>query len=317
MFCPKCGTQNSEGQKLCFGCGEALPCAAPVQMPPKKNGALIAVIIILSVCMIAIAGYLIYRFAAPSSTTDEERTPAAEQVQKPTEASSSEASSAEAPAPTTEAVTTEAETTTEINTIAPTEPAQMLDDPDVQYRINIFLSNFSEQYFDSYPADDFAMLHFAYLYNKINARENITSENYDYCISADIVDETTNRFFGKTVARQTLSHTDEWGFEHIFEYRDGKYCTPAADGEIYNSFSVVSKMTQLESGTYLVYFDVYALDYEVFFEHGLTSSYYSLTAAQAAADSDLIYCYSGCATVTDYSLGDYPTYQLLAYEYYH
>ncbi len=196
--------------------------------------------------------------------------------------------------------------------IVPTEEAEsqgveMIQgfDAKARRRINIFLSNFSEQHFGSLDKTDRnALVFFAYMHNKINIPSSITADGGYYVINKDTVDQTLYRFFGFTIEHNTTAQ---------FKYRNNAYYTPAADGEAFCYFTVATEMYDQGDGTYLVYFEVYALDVDVYFQYGITNEYYELSIADARSRSDVSYCYSGSAIVCDYDGGSFTSYQTIDY----
>ena len=249
-----------------------------------------------------------------------------EQTSTPTTEPTTEATTKPTTEPTTEATT---EPTTEATTEPTTEAPAEVDNgrnitwelsADDWYRINIFLSNFSEQGFATYTSyDAYAMVHFAYLHNKINKPDNVRYDSGSYCftISGDTVDQTLYRFFGETAEHANLSKTYSGGYTETIEYHDGAYYFPAASGEFYGYISVATSVYRNGDGTYLVGFDVYALDMDTYNNYGISSDYYYLTATTVPSRNDLSYCYSGVALVSDYNGGNYTSYQLLSYETFH
>lgn len=249
-----------------------------------------------------------------------------EQTTEPTTESATEPTTEPATEPTTEPTIEPAtEATTEASTAA-TESVDAMDggknitwelSAEDWYRINIFLSNFSEQSFATYTSyDAYAMVHFAYLHNAINKPDNVRydSSSYSFTISGDTVDQTLYRFFGETAEHTNLSKTYTGGFTQTIEYHDGAYYFPAASGEFYGYISVATSVYRNGDGTYLVGFDVYALDMDTYFNYGISSDYYYLTASTVSSHSELSYCYSGVAFVSDYDGGSYTSYQLISYE---
>ncbi len=121
--------------------------------------------------------------------------------------------------------------------------------------LNLFLSNFSEAYYDPndayYTNPDEQKIMFAYLHSLINYNGSIIYENGYYGIYASDVDKILNRFFGTTVPRQTPYNSKVW------KYKNGKFLIPAADGESYGAFSLATGMYPNGDGTYRVTFNVY------------------------------------------------------------
>jgi len=181
---------------------------------------------------------------------------------------------------------------------------------DDMYKINVFLSNFSEQNFKEYPCGDERMIHFGYIFAKINGGGMVYSEPGYYCVSKSDMDYILNRFFGKTVDLQDPC-TVNGPYNNWCEYRGGVYYFPAADGEGYGYCSVATSMVDNGNGTYTVTFNVYSHVNP----HESMSPYYSMTPAQAAGSSDLVLKQTGTAVVRDYIRnGGIETYQLISYQ---
>ena len=231
---------------------------------------------------------------------------------QPTEVQSTEPTQATAePAPSETVIAT---------TEAPTQPTQenlaaSFGKSD-RKRINVFLSNFSEVFFDNFGGKDdydaLALEDYAYLHYKINDFSKLSVKDAYYVLSKENMDHCLNRFFGFTISPETRSRTNN-GYTYTVEYKNNAYYYPAADGESYNSFTVVRTMTRYD-GHYLVEFDVYELDLETYWEKGFSDLYYELTADEAASRSDVSYSYSGIAEVRDYTNGTFKSYQLLNYK---
>ena len=187
--------------------------------------------------------------------------------------------------------------------------------------LNVFLSNFSELYFRHFDRDEtpdrVALVDFAYMHNKINSfgRDKISVRQWNgescYSISAADVDQTLERFFGVK--------PDHGEFEldtHLVGFDGERYYFLAADGEAYNTFSVVNQVITDGSGTYWVRFDVYDLDITTYFDNnGIPDACYALSAAEAENNGLLEYLGTGEATLEDYTNNGSATYRLLAYDY--
>ena len=222
--------------------------------------------------------------------------------------------------PTTQAPTTEATTQTEAE---PEETARAGNgaslthsfDASDWYRINIFLSNFSEQGFGTLDHNDaFSLVKFAYLHNQINNPDNLNYSSGSYVMSTEVTDSTLLRFFGHTVEHDTLSKTYSGGYTETINYGVYGYYFPAASGEFNGYLSIADSMYDNGDGTYNVYFSVYEVNWEEYNNYGISSEYYYLTNYEAAANWALEYCYSGSAQVRDYDGGSYRSYQLLSYD---
>ena len=187
------------------------------------------------------------------------------------------------------------------------------------YRINIFLSNFSEQMKSSFnssnAADDF-LIRFVELYCKLNHHERIVYLEGDECLSLEDANLNHNRFFARSV--NPLNNTEymlsAW---NTFVYRDGYFRFPAADGEAYNHFTVAYDMTANGDGTYTVQFQNYELDLMEYWDTGMSDSLYHMNNDEAA---NLVWngrakpVQGGTAVVRDYTFNGVPTFQILSYE---
>lgn len=218
-------------------------------------------------------------------------------------------------APTVPASTMPAETEPNATEPAPTEPApteaakpaNLLKQN--QKKINVFLSNFAEAYFEEFPASDYDMLQFVYIYCMINNDKKIKyDDDVDYIVKKD-VDTIIKDFFGKKI---TPDEEGEWFYDDYPEFGvmfDGKrYEFEPGGGENYDRMAVAKSMIDNGDGTYTVEFDIY------YAENGLKSSYYEYTAAKAADSSKLERVARGTAVVREYtrSTGK-ESYQLIKY----
>ncbi len=165
---------------------------------------------------------------------------------------------------------------------------------EMQYRYNLFLSNFAEQpdfSFTDYSVDD--LCHFALEWKKINAPKEVKTDGNYYMISQSEVNE---------VLRMTNTNIAEGDFEG--EY----YKEPSADGEMYKNirFAVVTDMHECNTGAnnhrYLCNFKVYSRDAELYDAEGIGKAQYSLSAAQADKDPSLHCCGEGQALLWVYGL---------------
>lgn len=191
-----------------------------------------------------------------------------------------------------------------------TSGANLLEnfDSNEMYKINVFLSNFSEQRFKAYPCSDYDLLMFGYSFAKVNNRDMLGNTSTDYYINKTDMDYILNRFFGGTVYVTDGTVLDERNYP--ITYQNGAYYWPAADGASYSYCSIATSMVKNGNGTYTVTFDIY----EHVYPHESMSAYYSYTAAQAAASGDLIKNGSGTAVVRDHIRdGGIETYQLISY----
>ena len=170
---------------------------------------------------------------------------------------------------------------------------------DGQYRLNLFLSNFSEQYFRHYNAEDKdALIQFVYMYLKINDPDALEpAEDHHAMLSASTVDRVLYRFFGRTV-----------------EHTESAYYFPMADGDPHTRFSVATAISANGDGTYKVAFDIYELDPVESHYDTVPSEYYQLTASDVRQHTELSRCGSGSAVIRDYTIGNDATYQVISYQ---
>ncbi len=200
------------------------------------------------------------------------------------------------------------------------EPVEVLSDfsPGQRTDLNVFLSNFSELDFPKFKRGDYdfgTLVNFAYMHNKINSfsRDKIDVRTYDgescYSISAADVDVCLERFLGVQIDHRAFEMDS-----HSVGYDGERYYFLAADGEAFNSFSVAKSMVESDPGVYQVTFDVYNLDYEVYWDTGLEDKYYAMTPEQARSSGVLTRWCSGSAVLEDYDYNGRATWRLVSYE---
>ncbi len=200
------------------------------------------------------------------------------------------------------------------------EPVELLSKMSTQQRkeLNIFMSNFSELNFPNFKRDDYdlaTVVNFAYMHNKINSfgRDKIDVRQWNgescYSISTADVDACLDRFLGVQVEHE--------GFEmdmHQIGCDGERYYFPAADGEAFNTFTVVNFMNRMADGkTIAVSFDIYDLDYEVYWDTGLEDKYYAMTPEEAESCGVLTRRGEGTADLEEYVYHGVSTYRLLYY----
>ena len=183
-------------------------------------------------------------------------------------------------------------------------------------RINTFLSNFSEIWFDNYASDEsgeeFDLLNYGYLHLKINDNAKVHYDSGYYYVTKADMDKCLNRFFGRTVPAGEYTRSS-YGYTETISYRNDAFQYPAADGEAYNYLTIVYQMQETDHQTYYVAFDVFELDIEEYFDRGISDSYYAMNYSEAVSSSQLTYVYSGTAEIRDYENGTLKSYQLISY----
>lgn len=174
--------------------------------------------------------------------------------------------------------------------------------------VNLFLSNLSEASYN--PASDYygeneKMIAFAYSHAKVNWRKILVHDGNDVGLSAGNVDTILERFFGRTVPHETPKDSKHW------TYRNGYFFVPAADGESYPFFTVVTNMTKRSDGNYDVDFNIYR-DPEIGGGSIITDkSVYYLTDNQAAARYE--YHAVGKAVLKDKVYNGSDSYEVVSY----
>lgn len=235
---------------------------------------------------------------------------------------------------------------TEQTTTEPIEYKEVSMTSDIRYRANIFLSNFSELWFnekyiwdeetetriaafepfDCDHADPMTLLDFCWLHIKCNMYSeirHITHEsNLYYGIHIDTINSMCERFFGKTIERSEIKTGEK--AQHIGYRRiliGDLVCTPAADGETYTNMTVANKMYELENGCYKVDFSIYTVndiggDESIVLASGTIQdkSVYYFSPDQAASHPDFSHHLDGTAIVRPYCTPNgTDTYQLVSY----
>lgn len=232
---------------------------------------------------------------------------------------------------------------TEPTTQVPTDPPALSLSREEQYRINLFLSNFSEQWFHegwiwqdsqsqgnmgrfvSKDADPMELVSFAWLYAKINLEEHeaVTQGDHYYCgVSFDTVNRVCQRFFDRSITQADIVPIACFDGYYNYCLIDGMVCCMAGDGDTYNNMTVANAMYSLGDGTYRVDFRIYSIsdmggDDSIVLSGSIVQdkSVYYYTDAEAAANSYFSYYRSGSAVVRPYTTaGGTESYQLISYD---
>ena len=336
MFCPNCGSENPSHARFCLTCGKPLAEEeAPFEEPRRRSvwPLALAAITALAVVLLVLLLMLRSRLSAPpvqaagASPAVTASVPVSADSQTPTPVPTTEiivvtpippTPAPPTPVPPTPAPPTAAPPTAAPPTAAPVGPVDLSGEQ--LYRINIFLSNFSEQGAQSFTtatvADDY-LLRLVEIYCKINHPGLVEYVGSEECLSLDNMNLYLKRFFGRTVNPYDGAEylLDAW---NTFRYKDGYFRFPAASGESYNKFTIVYDMTANGDGTYTVDFQVYELGLEEYWNTpGIDNSFYWMNNDQAG---DLVWAYrampiqGGTAIVRDYTFNGHATYQILSYE---
>ncbi len=206
-------------------------------------------------------------------------------------------------------------------------PEVITPDRDMRYRFNIFLSNFSEQWFcenfvwsdydgdyvlktDKFvaeSADVTTMVEFAHLYAKINhnKQETVLHEGFVYDgVSLYTINLFTERFFNRSVTANNIPRGEALPFGgYSLIVVDNMVCIPAADGGTFGNMSVLDKIYDLGDGVYKVEFNIFSVDNDEIAPIGGTiqdKSVYYYTTEQADSRSDFYKHLNGVAIIEPY-----------------
>lgn len=304
----------------------------------------IAIGLILALAVVILSGctqWNIYpaEVSAHEETRLSESSEAVKETQKETETS--------APATETSKVTEPTESKAPATEVAPkTEGTAMELTQKLRYRTNIFLSDFSEQWFheqyswdetsktrtllpgkfETRSADIMEIAEYCWMFAKINLNQAelvyYGDEAY-YGVSMSNIDAIAMRFFNVHVTEDSIPQNAAFPSNGLPALLiDGKLCCMAAEGETYNHMSVVDSVTDLGNGRVQVQFSIYEIndiggDGCIVLASGLIQdrSVYYYTTEQAENHTAFSHYADGVA-VMDYSLksdGDV-SYKLVSYE---
>ncbi|MBR5421519.1 MAG: hypothetical protein IK115_10255 [Lachnospiraceae bacterium] len=165
-------------------------------------------------------------------------------------------------------------------------------DGDLQYKLNLFLSNFSEQHYGEVEIDYVAgLLHFALEWKKVNSYKDLVMRDDCYCLDHGSVNQILERYFGTQLdEKEFYGVTEDNPFCGKVVSYDGKgwYTEPLADGEMYrnNAFTVVTDVQEIGSGRekYVrTEFLIYARLEDDYEDYGIEKEQYSLSPDEAAS----------------------------------
>ena len=192
---------------------------------------------------------------------------------------------------------------------------------DEQYRVNLFLSNFSEQGafvgegFDhsSWKVED--AVGWVFVWCKINRQSAVKSsgDGSYYTLTLDEANGILSKYLDIKLTEAQVSGLEPGAWGGYSHYASGTLYFIAADGETYPYFTVVTRLERLPDGTYRATFRNYLLDYEIYFDKGIETKYYRLTAAEAQERSELTLHASGVAILRGIEENGIRTYQLISY----
>jgi len=181
-----------------------------------------------------------------------------------------------------------------------------------QHRLlNVFLSNFSEVGWETYPASDAQILEFAYLRLMFNWSNTInkTGDGVSVIKYSD-VSWLLERDLGIRPPVDDFAYTNQYG-DIVAEYIDKEeiYLFYGQLESVRDYVTIAESLVRNSNGTYTVTFSAYTCSVSP------SRTQYLYTAAEAAAAPELTYAYSGTAVVRDYRRSDgVDTYQLLEYD---
>lgn len=167
-----------------------------------------------------------------------------------------------------------------------------------QYRINMFLTNFSETRFYAFPCSDYELLRFVREHCYYNDDGDITTRNGREYIDQETVNEVLYKYFAFTLTENAPSkdyYSDD-GSRSI-RYGNQKYSYLLSPYEYNGYVAIARSMYQDSYGHYNLTYDVYYVDPN--YKSERTELYY-LTSEEAKTHARLTYAYSGEAVVQDY-----------------
>ncbi len=153
-------------------------------------------------------------------------------------------------------------TQTTINTTNSYYPKSVDINSDLQYQLNIFLSNYSEAYMNSFDGkpDSIDLVWFGMLHNHLNKYEK-TYENVDVIID-DVnyferihkkhVAEAVVKYFGIELTEEDYRMASE-----VFPYKDSYLYFEWTGGWLSAGFSIVDKLSLVDHNTYEIHFCIY------------------------------------------------------------
>ena len=186
---------------------------------------------------------------------------------------------------------------------------------DMQKKMNIFVSNFVEQGFQTYDyghPDYRKIAQFAYMWTRINKPNDVKLDGQNYKISFEQIRTLADKYLGLKVTEDDLND-QSWDDDGSYcYYRKGYYYVPAADGECYTSFAVVDSAKNIGEGMLRLDFTAYSMDIDAFWDNDevIPKKYYSYTSDEAAREKNIDKWGSGYAIVRS----DGNSYKLNYYE---
>ena len=185
-------------------------------------------------------------------------------------------------------------------------------DSSVAREVNLFLTNFSEVFYDptlGFFGEAEEKIQFAYMHASINSPSLTFCKDGYTCISAKNVDSILESFFGSSVPHETPKDSKYWTF------KDGNFVLAATAGKPCPNFSILTGMTRRQDGNFDVTFNIYS---DPSLSEGNIISdkiVYSLTDSEAA--SKYKYAGDGRAVLKEKVFNEKNTYELVSYDVYY
>ena len=195
-------------------------------------------------------------------------------------------------------------------------------DAEGRYKINIFLSNFSEQGFNEYDyvnnlenlktfdvkeinADQ--LLEYSFTWHSINRPKSVVYEGDSMYLTIDQINESLQRYFGVTLSKDQIAGS---GFSS-----DGNRVSKMAGfGASYPEISIIKSMTDNGDGTYHVEFGIFTVEESSTGGNIVADkSVYYMEYAEAVMVDGISSYGSGEAIVKPYKNGDIDSYNLIRY----
>lgn len=186
-------------------------------------------------------------------------------------------------------------------------------DPEMQLRLNLFLSSFAEAQITQYPCCDYHKIQFVLEHCRINGIGEVEYTDDQVRLGESTVDSILNTYTGAAIAAENgqNQYHDCTGSGAVVTYRDNSYYCPAEQSESVVYIAVADRMTENEDGTYLVSYHVYEFDSD--FDSYDFSGIYQYTTDEAIYDWNLATRYEAEAVIRDYFRSDgKASYQLIS-----
>lgn len=186
-------------------------------------------------------------------------------------------------------------------------------DPQIQHRINLFLSNFAQAQISQYPCCEYHMLRFVLRHCQINDLGDLEYADNAVHFSKATVDSVLDTYLGTTLTEngENYAYNDCSGSGATITFSENLYHCPADEDESSVYVAVADSITENEDGTHTVNFRVYELNSE--YASYDYSAIYQYSSDEAVYDWNLSTVYKAEAVVRDYYRADgEASYQLIS-----